>query len=47
MNLTFEEHLKTQLNKAYAKTNALRRIRRFIPMHVMIQLYKAFILPRL
>ena len=37
-NLTFEEHLKTQLNKACAKTNVLRRIRRFIPMHVMIQL---------
>ena len=41
-NLTFEEHLKTQLNKACAKTNALRRIRRFIPMHVMIQ-YKSTI----
>ena len=37
-NLTFEVHLKTQLNKACAKTNALRRIRRFIPMLVMIQL---------
>ena len=37
-NLTFKEHLKTQLNKAYAKTNALRRNRRFIPIHVMIQL---------
>ena len=37
-NLTFEEHLKTQLNKAYAKTNALRRNRRFIPIHVMVQL---------
>ena len=37
-NLTFEEHLKTQLNKAYGKTNALRRNRRFIPIHVMIQL---------
>ena len=33
-NLTFEEHLKTQLNEAYAKTNASRIIRLFIPMHV-------------
>ena len=46
-NLTFEEHLKPHLNKAYVKTNALRRIRGFIPMHVINQLYKAFILPRL
>ena len=36
-NLTFEEHLKAQLNKVYTKTNALRRIRRFtISVHVMI-----------
>ena len=46
-NLTFEEHLKSQLNNAYAKTNALRRTRHFIPMHVMIQLHRAFVLPHL
>ena len=45
--LTFEEHLKSQLNNAYAKTNALRRTRHFIPMHVMIQLHRAFVLPHL
>ena len=44
-NLTFEEHIKTQLNEAYTTSNALRRIRRFISMHVMIQLNKAFIIP--
>ena len=46
-NLTFEGHLKSQLNNAYAKTNALRRTRHFIPMHVMIQLHRAFVLPHL
>ena len=46
-NLTFEERLKSQLNNAYAKTNALRRTRHFIPMHVMIQLHRAFVLPHL
>ena len=46
-NLTFEEHLKSQLNNAYVRTNALRRTRHFIPMHVMIQLHKAFVLPHL
>ena len=45
--LSSEEHLKTQLNQAYAKTKALRRIRCFITMQEMIQLYKAFILPHL
>ena len=46
-NLTFEEYLKSQLNNAYAKTNASRRTRHFIPMHVMIQLHRAFVLPHL
>ena len=34
-----------QINKAYAKASALRRIRRFLPHDAMIKLYKAFILP--
>ena len=34
-----------QLGKAYAKVSALRRIRRFIPLDVMIKLYKTFIAP--
>ena len=29
--LTYKDDLTAQLNKAYAKTTALRRIRRFIP----------------
>ena len=31
----------------HSKASALRRIRRFIPIDVMIRLYKAFILPHL
>ena len=29
--LNFIEHISSQLKKAYAKTGALRRIRRFVP----------------
>ena len=43
--LNFLEHISSQLKKAYAKTGALRRIRRFVPMDVV--LYKSFILPHL
>ena len=39
--------LSSQLKKAYAKTGALRRIRHFVPMDVMLALYKSFILPHL
>ena len=45
--LNFREHISSQLKKAYAKTSALRRIRRFVPMGVMLALYKSFILPHL
>ena len=45
--LNFIEHISSQLKKAYAKTGALRRIRRFVPMDVMLALYKSFILPHL
>ena len=43
----FIEHISSLLKKAYAKTGALRRIRRFVPMDVMLALYKSFILPHL
>ena len=39
--------ISSQLKKAYAKTGALGRIRRFVPMEVMLALYKSFILPHL
>ena len=45
--LNFIEHISSQLKKAYAKTGALRRIRHFVPMDVMLVLYKTFILPLL
>ena len=45
--LSFREHITEQLKKAYSKATALRRIRRFIPIDVMIRLYKAFVLPHL
>jgi len=42
--LNFKGHISSQLKKAYAKTSALRRIRRFVPVHVMLALCKSFIL---
>ena len=45
--LNFKEHIYSQLKKAYAKTGALGRIWRFVPMDVMLALYKSFILPNL
>ena len=45
--LSFREHITEQLKKAYSKATALRRIRHFVPIDVMIRLYKAFILPHL
>ena len=45
--LNFIEHISSQLKKAYAKTGALRRIRRFVPIDIMLALYKSFILPHL
>ena len=45
--LTFVDHILGQLKKAYAKSAALRRIRRFVPAEVMISLYNFFVLPHL
>ena len=45
--LTFKDHISGQLKKAYAKSAALRRIRRFVPTEVMISLYNSFVLPHL
>ena len=35
----FIEHISSLLKKAYAKTGALRRIRRFVPMDIMLALF--------
>ena len=45
--LNFTEHISSQLKKAYVKTGALRRIRHFVPMDIMLALCKSFILPNL
>ena len=45
--LNFIGHFSSQLKKAYAKTGALGRIRRFVPIEVTLALYKSFILPHL
>ena len=42
--LNFKEHISSRLKKAYAKTGALRGIRCFVPMDVMLALFKSFIL---
>ena len=34
--LNFKEHISSQLKKAYAKTSALRRIRRFVTKDVIL-----------
>ena len=41
-NLSFKEHLKGQLKKAYAKCSALRK--KMVGPKTMIRLYKAYIL---
>ena len=46
-DLSYKEHISDQLKKAYAKTSALRTVRRFLSRDAMIKLYKAFILPHL
>ena len=42
--LTFKAHIKEQLKKACAKASALRKLRKFIPNHVMVRLYKVYVL---
>ena len=43
--LNFKEHISSQLKKAYVKTGALRRIKRFVLMDVMLALYKSLFYP--
>ena len=42
---TFEPHVNEMLKKVFAKVSALRKIRRLVPMEIMIKLYKAYVLP--
>ena len=43
--LSFQAHVKEICWKVNAKVSILRRIRKLIPLDIMIRLYKAFILP--
>ena len=45
--LTFKDHISEQLKKAYAKSAALIRSRRFLPTQVIISLLNSFVLPHL
>ena len=46
-SLSFKAHVKSKWNKVDTKVAALRRVRKFIPSEVIINNYKAFILPQL
>ena len=45
--LSFKAHVKSVCNKVMVKVSAFRRVRKFIPSEVMVNIYKAFILPHL
>ena len=45
LTYAYKVHIKNQLRKAFSKTAALHRIKRFLPQDVMIRLYTSFILP--
>ena len=44
-SLSFKAHVKAICNKVNVKVAALRRVRKFIPPGVMVNIYKAVILP--
>ena len=44
-SLSFKAHIKEICQKVNTKVSILRCIRKFIPLDIMIKLYKAFILP--
>ena len=46
-SLSFKAHIKSVCNKVNVKVSALWRVRKFIPSEVMVNIYKAFILPHL
>jgi len=44
-SLSFNAHVKSICNKVDVKVAALRRVNNFIPPEVIVNIYKAFILP--
>lgn len=45
--LTYQAHITEMLKKFFAKVAALRRIKKLIPPHTMVSLYKTYVLPHL
>ena len=45
--ITSKPYIQEQLKKACARAAALHKLCRFIPQHVMIRLYKVYVLPHL
>ena len=41
--MSLKPHVAIMLKKAYAKTAALRRIKRLVPLDVKISLFKAYV----
>ena len=46
-SLTFKPHVTEKLKKTYAKIAALRRLKRMVPVDILIKLYNAYVLPHL
>ena len=46
-SLSFKAHIKSVCNKDKVKVSARRRVRKFVPSEVMVNIYKALILPHL
>ena len=46
-SLTFKPHITEMLKKTYGKIAALRRLKRTVPMDILIKLYNAYVLPHL
>ena len=44
-SLTFKPHITEMLKKTYGKIAALRRLKRTVPMDILIKLYNAYVLP--
>ena len=46
-SLSFKARVKSICDRVNTKDAALRRVRKFIPLEVMVNIYKAFIMPHL
>ena len=46
-SLTFKPHITEMLKKTYGKNAALRRLKRTVPMDILIKLFNAYVLPHL